>query len=60
MSENNSSNPSFDGTRYTGRVKWFNYRAGFGFVKVFDGHQKEEVKRGWKVKYGSKNARENL
>ena len=32
MTENNGSTPSFDGTRYTGRVKWFNNRAGFGFV----------------------------
>jgi cold shock CspA family protein len=42
MSENNSSTPSFDGTRYTGRVKWFNNRAGFGFVTVLDGPQKDE------------------
>ena len=42
MSENNSSTPSFDGTRYTGRVKWFNNRAGFGFVTVLDGPQKGE------------------
>lgn len=42
MSENNSSTPSFDGTRYTGRVKWFNNRAGFGFVTVLDGPQREE------------------
>ena len=42
MSENNSSTPVFDGTRYTGRVKWFNNRAGFGFVTVLDGPQKSE------------------
>ena len=42
MSENNSSTPSFDGTRYMGRVKWFNNRAGFGFVTVLDGPQKDE------------------
>ena len=42
MSDTNSSTPVFDGTRYTGRVKWFNNRAGFGFVTVLDGPQKEE------------------
>lgn len=42
MSDSKSSTPVFDGTRYTGRVKWFNNRAGFGFVTVLDGPQKDE------------------
>lgn len=28
--------------RLTGRVKWFNNRAGFGFVTVLDGEKKDE------------------
>ena len=42
MSDTKSSTPVFDGTRYTGRVKWFNNRAGFGFITVLNGPQKEE------------------
>ena len=31
-------------TRYTGRVKWFNNRAGFGFITVLEGsHENEDI-----------------
>ena len=33
---------SSDDERQTGRVKWFNNRAGFGFVTVLDGSKKDE------------------
>ena len=32
----------FDDVRLTGRVKWFNNRAGFGFVTVMEGEKKDE------------------
>ena len=35
-------NSSFTDERLTGRVKWFNNRAGFGFVTVLDGDKKDE------------------
>lgn len=31
-----------DDVRLTGRVKWFNNRAGFGFVTVLEGDKKDE------------------
>lgn len=36
----NAGNNSSD--RLTGRVKWFNNRAGFGFVTVLEGEKKDE------------------
>ena len=33
---------SFDGKRWLGRVKWFNNRAGFGFVTMLEGDKKDE------------------
>ena len=40
----NSSNDEtvFDGTRQIGRVKWFNNRAGFGFITMLEGEKKGE------------------
>jgi len=38
----NSDNETFTDERQTGRVKWFNNRAGFGFVTVLDGDKKDE------------------
>jgi len=40
----NGSTPNAGNTseRLTGRVKWFNNRAGFGFVTVLDGDKKDE------------------
>jgi len=40
----NSSNDEtvFDGTRQIGRVKWFNNRAGFGFITMLQGEKKGE------------------
>tara|TARA_B100000674_G_scaffold245346_1_gene202158 strand:+ start:748 stop:1245 length:498 start_codon:yes stop_codon:yes gene_type:complete len=32
----------FDGSRWLGRVKWFNNRAGFGFITVLEGEKKGE------------------
>jgi len=32
----------FDGSRWLGRVKWFNNRAGFGFITVLEGDKKGE------------------
>lgn len=44
MTDTQSVTPVFDGTRYQGRVKWFNNRAGFGFVTVLEGpHSGEDV-----------------
>ena len=37
MTDIKSVTPVFDGSRYLGRVKWFNNRAGFGFVTVLEG-----------------------
>ena len=42
MTDSKSVTPVFDGTRYLGRVKWFNNRAGFGFVTVLEGPQANE------------------
>ena len=42
MADSKSVTPVFDGTRYLGRVKWFNNRAGFGFVTVLEGPQANE------------------
>ena len=38
----NSSNDEtvFDDTRQVGRVKWFNNRAGFGFITMLEGERK--------------------
>ena len=40
----NSSNDEtvFDNTRQVGRVKWFNNRAGFGFITMLEGEKKGE------------------
>ena len=41
----NDSTPNAGTTsseRLTGRVKWFNNRAGFGFVTVLEGDKKDE------------------
>ena len=35
-------NESFSNERKVGRVKWFNNRAGFGFLTVLDGDKKNE------------------
>ena len=44
MADSKSVTPVFDGSRYLGRVKWFNNRAGFGFVTVLEGpHANEDV-----------------
>lgn len=42
MADSKSVTPVFDGSRYLGRVKWFNNRAGFGFVTVLEGPQANE------------------
>ena len=33
---------STSGSQYIGRVKWFNNKAGFGFVTALDGDKKDE------------------
>jgi len=42
--DTNGSTPNAGNTseRLTGRVKWFNNRAGFGFVTVLEGDKKDE------------------
>ena len=42
--DTNGSTPNAgnNSERLTGRVKWFNNRAGFGFVTVLDGEKKDE------------------
>jgi cold shock CspA family protein len=42
MTDTQSVTPVFDGSRYLGRVKWFNNRAGFGFVTVLEGPNTNE------------------
>lgn len=37
-----SNDSASSGERYLGRVKWFNNKAGFGFVTCLDGDRKDE------------------
>jgi CspA family cold shock protein len=39
-----STNVSTDSTRLTGQVKWFNTKAGYGFITVYDGeHANKDI-----------------
>jgi len=42
MSGTTTDSSSFSGERVLGRVKWFNNRAGFGFVSVLEGDKSGE------------------
>ena len=43
MSENTSNTSNWsEETKYSGRVKWFNNKAGFGFVTIVDGDKAGE------------------
>ena len=45
------SNENSEVTRYTGRVKWFNKRSGYGFVTVSDGDRVGDD-GSWEIKRG--------
>jgi len=42
MSGTTTDSASFSGERVLGRVKWFNNRAGFGFISVLEGEKSGE------------------
>ena len=42
MSGTTTDSSSFSGERVLGRVKWFNNRAGFGFISVLEGEKAGE------------------
>ena len=42
MSGTTTDSSSFSGERVLGRVKWFNNRAGFGFISVLEGDKSGE------------------
>lgn len=44
-SESNTATPSTPSTLYTGRVKWFNNKAGYGFITVVSTPQSSDVEK---------------